>query len=62
MLYQDDTGKWKPVDGSPDYAIRKADPVTVKFKPVTSKALRIEIKQAVRFSSGLYEWELITGE
>ena len=62
LLYQDKVGAWKPVEGSPDYAIRKADPVSVKFKPVTTQVLRLEVDQADGFSAGLYEWEVEAGE
>ncbi len=62
LLYQDQSGDWKPVEGSPEYAIRKAEPVTVSFKPVTTKALRIELDLADGFSAGLYEWEVQSGK
>jgi uncharacterized protein len=60
LLYQDESGAWKPVEGASEYAIRKADPVSVTFKPVTTRALRLEIEQADGFSAGLYEWEVGT--
>ncbi|MEY3895222.1 MAG: hypothetical protein RLZZ214_741 [Verrucomicrobiota bacterium] len=59
--YQDDAGAWRPAPGSPDYAIRKGEPVSVKIQPVTTRALRIELEQADGFSAGLYEWEVKTG-
>lgn len=62
LFYQDDSGSWKPAPGNPDYAIRKADPVTVKIRPVTTRALRIKIEQPKGFSTGLYEWEVGTVE
>jgi hypothetical protein len=62
LLYQDESGAWKPAPGTPDYAIRKADPVTVKIQPVTTKALRIELEQAASFAAGLYEWEVETAK
>jgi hypothetical protein len=57
LLYQDPTGAWLPVGGSPEYAIRKGEPVTVRFTPVATKALRLEIDLAKDFSAGLYEFE-----
>ena len=62
LFYQDNAGAWKPAPGSPDYAIRKADPVNVKIQPVTTKALKIEIDQPDGFATGLFEWEVETGK
>lgn len=62
LLYQDSSGAWKPAPGTPDYAIRKADPVNVKIQPVTTKALKIEIDQPDGFSTGLFEWEVQTAK
>jgi hypothetical protein len=62
LLYQDSSGAWKPSGGSPEYAIRKADPVKVKIDPVTTKALKIELEQLEGFSSGIYEWEVETSK
>ena len=62
LLYQDELGEWKPVEGVSDYAIRKADPVRVTFNPVTNRALRLELEQADNFSAGLYEWQVDGGE
>lgn len=58
LFYQDVAGAWNPVALPSAYAIRKADPVTVSFTPVTAKALRLEIDQADGFSAGLYEWQV----
>jgi len=57
LLYQDQTGAWLPVGGSPDYAIRKGEPVTVSFTPVTTKALRLELDMGKDFSAGRAEFE-----
>ena len=62
LFYQDASGAWKPAPGSPDYAIRKADPVKVRIQPVTTKALRIELEQADGFSAGIYEWDVETAK
>ena len=58
LFYQDQAGSWKLLPGSPDYAIRKTEPVNVAFGPLTTKALRIEIDLSDGFSAGLYEWEV----
>ena len=62
LIYQTSSGDWKPASGSPNYAIRKADPVKVAIQPITTKALRIELDLMDGFSAGLYEWEVQTGK
>ncbi len=56
LLYQTAEGQWQPVKTTADYPIRKADAVKVPFTPVTTSALRLELKLPENFSSGLYEW------
>jgi DUF1680 family protein len=60
LLYQDESGAWKPASGSPDYQVRKNGPVQVSIQPVTTKALKIELDLVEGFSAGLYEWEVKT--
>ncbi|MEO8615360.1 MAG: beta-L-arabinofuranosidase domain-containing protein [Luteolibacter sp.] len=62
LFYQNSAGAWKPAQGAPDYAIRKADPVKVRIQPVTTRALRIELDLADGFSAGVYEWEVDMGK
>lgn len=58
LLYQDEAGGWKPVEGAADYPIRKRNPVSIRFKPVLTKAVRLEIDLVKDFSAGLYEFEV----
>jgi hypothetical protein len=58
VSYRDEDGRWKPVENPSDYAIRKAAPVNVTFKPVATTALRLDVELPGQFSSGLYEWEV----
>ena len=58
LLYQDATGAWQPVAGVAGYTIRKGDPVAVRFAPVTTKAIRLELDLVKDFSAGLYEFEV----
>lgn len=60
LLHRDDAGKWQAVEALTPYPIRKSEPVVLKFKPVTTAALRLEIDLPSGFSSGLYEWEVGT--
>lgn len=59
LLYQDNDGTWKPVNTKSDYDIEKDKAVSVSFRPVTTKGLRIELDLQDGFSGGLYEWEVI---
>ena len=56
LSYQAEDGSWQPVEAEGAYEIRKAEPVRVGFKPVTTRALRLEVQLPEGFSSGLYEW------
>ena len=58
LLHRAADGQWRPVGGASEYAIRKDAPVKVMFDPVTTGALRIEIKLPPSFSAGIYEWEV----
>lgn len=62
LYYQDDAGAWKPVEQASGFPTRKTEPIEVKFKAVTTRAMRIEIQQPKDFSCGLYEWEVIPAE
>ena len=41
-----------------NYGTEKGIGNTVKFKPVKTKAVRLEVKLPADNSSGLYEWEV----
>ena len=56
ILYQDDQGKWQPVEGADGYPTVRGAACTVNFNPVKTKALRLEVTQPDNFSSGLFEW------
>lgn len=62
VSYQDEYGEWKPVENPSEYLIRKAEPVNVTFKPVTTRALRLDIDLQDNFSTGLFEWEIHEAE
>ncbi len=48
--------KWIPVKTTENYVITKDQLNTVKFKPVTTAALRLEVTLQKEYSSGVYEW------
>lgn len=47
---------WLPVKTISDYMVSKDKLNTVRFKPVTTKALRLEVRLQKEFSAGVYEW------
>jgi hypothetical protein len=57
LLYKD--GKdWKPVEGASDYVVAKDKFCEVKFKEVTTPALRLEVQLEKDFSGGILEWRV----
>ena len=56
ILYQDEQGQWKPVEGADGYPTARGTACTVNFNPVKTKSLRLEVTQPDDFSSGLFEW------
>ena len=58
ILYQDAQGEWQPVSGADQYPTDKGTACTVSFDPVSTKALRLEVKLPVDNSAGLFEWSV----
>lgn len=58
IYYQDEQGQWKPVTGTDKYGIEKGTGNIVNFDPVKTKAVKLEIVQPEKHSSGLFEWEV----
>jgi uncharacterized protein len=57
LLYKDGE-QWKPVETTSEYGVRKDQFNTVKFTPVTTTALRMEIQLPEKFSTGILEWRV----
>ena len=57
LLYKDGDA-WKPVDASGEYGVAKDRYNTVRFKPVTTSALRIELTMQPQVSAGVQEWKV----
>lgn len=55
LLYKDGD-KWVPVKNTIPYEIAKDKYNKLQFEPVTTTALRIELKQPESHSAGLHEW------
>jgi hypothetical protein len=49
---------WKPVEPVSPYVVAKDTYTTVAFKPVVTKALRLEVTLPVGFSAGIQEWKV----
>jgi len=58
VLYRNSQSAWQPVSNPSEYVIQKSDPVRVRFDPVTTAGLRLEIELTNSFSAGVYEWEV----
>lgn len=58
VLYRTDAGGWEPVRNASGYEVHRTEPVRVVFDPVTTTALRLEIRLAPGWSAGVYEWEV----
>jgi uncharacterized protein len=57
LLYKDGE-EWKPVDAAGPYGVTKDAWNTVSFKPVTTSALRLELKMQPGVSAGIQEWRV----
>ena len=58
IFYKDQRGEWTPVENSIPYGTEKGIGNEVVFKPVTTKALKIEIKLPEKYATGIFEWEV----
>ena len=57
LLYQDGND-WKPVEVSGEYATQLNRFNRVAFRPVETKALRIEVQLRPEYSGGILEWKV----
>ena len=58
IYYKDASGNWTPVQNITSYGVQKGNPNTVDFEPVKTKAVKLEVVQPDKNSSGLYKWEV----
>lgn len=58
IYYRDTQGQWQPVTGADKYGVEKGTGNTVNFDPVKTKAVKLEVRQPDKYSSGLFEWEV----
>lgn len=58
VYYMDEAGEWQEVTGADNYGVEKGCANTVNFDPVTTKAVKLEVRQPDDNSAGLFEWEV----
>lgn len=58
IYYKDAAGNWQPVTGIDKYGTEKGIGNLVNFDPVKTYAVKLEIVQPEKHSSGLFEWEV----
>ena len=58
IYYMDEAGEWQEVTGADKYGTEKGCANTVNFDPVTTKAVKLEVRQPDDNSAGLFEWEV----
>ena len=58
IYYKDASGNWAPVQNPDKYSVKKGNPNIVNFDPVKTKAVKLEIVQPEKNSSGIFEWEV----
>jgi DUF1680 family protein len=58
LFYKDAASDWKPVENTNAYGVEKGIGNEVIFKPVTTKALKLEVKLAEKNAAGIFEWEV----
>jgi len=56
ILYQTSSGEWKAVENSTPYENGKDKLNEVRFTPVETSALKLEVQLPADNSSGIYEW------
>jgi DUF1680 family protein len=57
LLYRD-SGQWKPVEPDRDHDVTKDRFNEVRFSPVETTSLRLEVKLRRRYSAGILEWQV----
>ena len=56
--YQDAEGTWHAATHPDGYPVKKGAPCTVHFDPITTKSVKLIVKQPEKYSSGLFEWSV----
>jgi hypothetical protein len=56
IYYRTTSGEWAPVKNTSAYEIEKDKYSTVKFEPVTTTTLKLEVQLPAEFATGIHEW------
>jgi uncharacterized protein len=57
-IYYKKGEEWIPVKNTTDYEVAKDKYTAVKFEPVTTTAMKLEVQLPEKFASGIHEWIL----
>lgn len=57
-LYYKKDGEWKPVKNQSSYEISKDKFNSVKFEPVTTTAMKLEVQLPADYATGIHEWSI----
>ena len=58
LYYRDPQNNWTPVENIDNYNTKKGVGNLVRFKPVTTDALKLEVQLPKDNSAGIYEWNV----
>lgn len=58
LYYKDNSGTWKAVENTSVYGVEKGIGNEVVFKPITTKAMKLEVKLADKNAAGIFEWSV----
>ena len=58
VYYMDEAGEWQEVKNPDKYTTERGAANTVNFDPVTTKKVKLEVRQPDHHSAGLFEWEV----
>ena len=58
LLYRTAEGEWAEVPSPSGYPCLKGMACTVRFTPVTTTAMRLEVQQPAKLSCGVFEWSV----
>jgi len=58
LLYKDANGAWKPVETADPFGVERNKYNVVRFRPVTTSALRLELTMQPNVSAGVQEWKV----
>ena len=58
LFFKTDSGLWQPVKNLDNYGLAKDQYNDVKFEPVETSALKLEVQLSENNSAGIYEWSV----